>query len=223
MRFRVSQLAQVYGYWGGTMHPSRRLLPLLGTLLCLAALMAACGAEPPAPGATSNPTRMEESESRAEPAAPTAQPTSSEFTSPLEHRVSPLPAPSDGRETEPDEQPAGPIEIVPPGSDPLTGEVPQDLLDAVLDDLADQLDAGREAIAVEQAGAVVWRDGSLGCPQPDMMYTQALVPGYRIVLRVSEETFDYHASERGYFVLCEGGLAQEPLPPGDGGGPLVDQ
>jgi hypothetical protein len=55
------------------------------------------------------------------------------------------------------------------------------------------------------------------------MYTQALVPGYRIVLSVGDETFDYHASERGYFVLCEGGLAQEPLPPGGGSGPLVDQ
>ena len=41
----------------------------------------------------------------------------------------------------------------------------------------------------------------------------ALVPGYRIVLRMGDETFDFHASERGYFFLCEGGLAEEPLPP----------
>jgi hypothetical protein len=130
-------------------------------------------------------------------------------------------------ETDTDGQPSGPVEIAPPGEDtgpaPLTGEVPQDLLDAVFDDLADRLGAGREAIGVEEAGSVVWRDGSLGCPQPGMMYTQALVPGYQIILAVGEETFDYHASERGHFVLCEEGLAEEALPPGSGGGPSVDQ
>jgi hypothetical protein len=83
----------------------------------------------------------------------------------------------------------------------------------VLDDLLERLDAGREAIAVEQAERVIWPDGSIGCPQPGMMYTQALVPGYRIVLRVGDERFDYHASERGYFVLCEGGLAPVASPP----------
>jgi hypothetical protein len=101
--------------------------------------------------------------------------------------------------------------------------VPQDLLDAVFDDLLERLEVSREAIAVEQAGVVVWRDGSLGCPEPGMMYTQALVPGYRIILTAGDETFDYHASERGYFVLCAEGMAQDPLPPGSGGGPLVDQ
>jgi hypothetical protein len=132
-----------------------------------------------------------------------------------------------------DEQPGKPIEIVPPekalppgqdpGAVPLTGQVPQELLDAVFDDLLERLDASREAIEIEQSGAVVWRDGSLGCPQPGMMYTQALVPGYRIILVVGDETFDYHASERGHFVLCDEGSAQEPMPPGSGGGPLVDQ
>jgi hypothetical protein len=121
-------------------------------------------------------------------------PTASVFSSPLEHEASPL---------------LTPVDVTGPG----TGEVPQDLLDAVFDDLVERLGASREAIAVEEAGAVVWRDGSLGCPQPGMMYTQALVPGYRIILSAGEETFDYHASERGSFVLCEGGMAQEPLPP----------
>ena len=213
------------------MHPSHRLLPLLGTLLCLAALMAACGGEPPAPGTTSNPTRMEESESQAEPAAPTTQPPATEFASPLEPGVSPLPTPTDVSELQPGVRATrlAPIEVEPPEMVPpqessrVIGEVPQDLLEAVFEDLLERPGVDREAIAVEQAEYVIWRDGSLGCPQPDMMYTQALVPGYRIVLRVGDETFDYHASERGYFVLCEGGLAQEPLPPGSGGGPAPNE
>ena len=183
--------------------------------------MAACGG---APGETASPAGAEQADFQAEPAAPT------EFASPVPQGQSPLPTPTDMAEAQAGEQPtrSGPIEIVPPGQDPpepvpLTGEVRQDLLDAVFDDLSERVDAGREAIAIEQAGAVVWRDGSLGCPQPGMMYTQALVPGYRIVLLVGDERFDYHASEGGTFVLCEAGLAEEGLPPGDGSGPLVDQ
>jgi hypothetical protein len=53
--------------------------------------------------------------------------------------------------------------------------------------------------------AVTWSDGSLGCPQPGVFYTQALVPGYWVVLQVGDQEYDYRASERGHFVLCEGG------------------
>ena len=116
-----------------------------------------------------------------------------------------------------------PIEITPQEPAPLTGEVPQDLLDAVIEDLLGRIDASREAVVVDQAGAVTWRDGSLGCPQPGMMYTQALVAGYRILLKVDDVTFDYHASNSGHFVLCDRGLAEDPLPPGDEGSPLVGE
>ena len=200
---------------------SRRILYTIATIFFVAALIASCGGQSPATPGSEQTDAPVEPAAPTEQVAPTAQPPETEFTSPLEQEISPLPTPTDVT--------TGPVEIVPPeqdtgsGTAPLTGEVPQDLLGAVIDDLLERLEVGREAIAVEEAGAVVWRDGSLGCPQPGMMYTQALVPGYQIILRVGEQTFDYHASERGYFVLCEGGLAQEPLPPGEGGGPLVDQ
>ena len=203
------------------MFRSRRVYYVLGTLVCLAVLMAACGGQSPATPGPEQTDAPAEPAAPTEEAAPTAQPVDTEFTSPLEQEVSPLPTPAD--------EPSEPVEIVLPGQDtesgtaPLPGEVPQDLLDAVFDDLAQRLGASREAISMEEAGAVVWRDGSLGCPQPGMMYTMALVPGYRIILSVGEETFDYHASEAGYFVLCEGGMAEDPLPPGEGGGPVVDQ
>ena len=79
-------------------------------------------------------------------------------------------------------------------------------------------DAGRrsgappDAIQVVSAARVVWRDGSLGCPQPDMAYTQALVPGYRVVLMARGQRLDYHAGLRGEPQLCAAGQAQDPLP-----------
>jgi len=66
-------------------------------------------------------------------------------------------------------------------------------------------------LMVESAAQVTWSDGSLGCPQPDMAYTQALVPGYRIRIRAGDRVFDYHASTRGFFVLCPRGQAIDPL------------
>jgi hypothetical protein len=72
-------------------------------------------------------------------------------------------------------------------------------------DLAERSGAAREEMVVIRDQAVTWSDGSLGCPQPGVFYTQALVPGYWVVLQVGEVEYDYRASERGYFVLCEGG------------------
>jgi hypothetical protein len=44
-----------------------------------------------------------------------------------------------------------------------------------------------------------------------MNYTMALVPGYRIKVRAGDQVLDYHASRRGYFVLCPAGMAIEPI------------
>jgi hypothetical protein len=190
---------------------SRHLLFSIGALVCLAALLAACGGEAPAPADTPGATLP----AATQPPAVT-QPPATEF-------VSPLPEPIDTTEPDTDSPSMSPlpVDVVVPEPAPLTGEVPQGLLDAIFDDLAARLGTSREAIAVERSGVVTWRDGSLGCPQPGMMYTQALVPGYQVVLRVADETYDYHAGDGGYFILCPEGMAEEGLPPGEGG--LVDQ
>ena len=55
--------------------------------------------------------------------------------------------------------------------------VPQAILDAAIDDAAKRASMERSAISVVSAAAVTWSDGSAGCPEPGMLYTQALVPG----------------------------------------------
>ncbi|MDR7335191.1 hypothetical protein [Roseateles asaccharophilus] len=49
-----------------------------------------------------------------------------------------------------------------------------------------------------------WADASLGCPRPGMAYTQALVPGYRLVVREGQREAVYHASRRGHWLWCPG-------------------
>jgi len=84
----------------------------------------------------------------------------------------------------------------------VTGEVPSDLLDAIIEDLARKENLPREEIEVERAESVIWPNGALGCPTPGEMYTQALVPGYWVVLRHAGEQYDYRASSRGSFRHC---------------------
>lgn len=66
-------------------------------------------------------------------------------------------------------------------------------------------------LQVASAERVIWSDGSLGCPQPDMLYTQALAPGYRIRIIAASETLDYHAGLRGTPQLCPSGRSLEPI------------
>jgi hypothetical protein len=72
--------------------------------------------------------------------------------------------------------------------------------------------AAPQSIQLVRAEGVTWRDGSLGCPREGRAFTQALVPGYRIVLRSGDRSWDYHASRRGGLVLCPPGQAEDPLP-----------
>jgi hypothetical protein len=44
-----------------------------------------------------------------------------------------------------------------------------------------------------------------------VQYTQALVPGWRVILRVGDTTYDYHAAAIGQVMLCPHERAREPL------------
>jgi hypothetical protein len=80
--------------------------------------------------------------------------------------------------------------------------VPAPLLENVLTDAQQRTGVARSQLEIISTEKVTWNDGALGCPQPDRMYTQAVVPGYRIRVRAIDQTLDYHAAETGRFVLC---------------------
>lgn len=66
------------------------------------------------------------------------------------------------------------------------------LVQAAIDDLVDRTGADRDAIEVVSVEEVDWPDGSIGCPQPGMVYTQAIVNGSKIVLRYDGTDYAYH-------------------------------
>ena len=84
-----------------------------------------------------------------------------------------------------------------------------------LEDVARRTGVARERLEVLVAEAVTWPDGSLGCPEPGMAYTQALVPGFRVRIRADGPILDYHAGARGRPKFCPPDRATPPLPSDD--------
>jgi len=93
---------------------------------------------------------------------------------------------------------------------------PSDLVALIVADLARELGRPPGDVQVRSVEAVTWRDGSLGCPEPGMFYTQALVPGFRLTLEVDGRSFDYRSGRGMAFRRCnrsdKAGAEADPLP-----------
>lgn len=100
---------------------------------------------------------------------------------------------------------AVPVETAPPEPSRAIGEVPAEIMEEILADAESRTDVPADEIVVLTAEMITWPDGSLGCPEPGMTYTQALVDGYQVVLDADGTELDYRVGEGGGFRLCEGG------------------
>ncbi len=96
------------------------------------------------------------------------------------------PAPDD----DPDDDPAGDGA----GEDPASGSSDSREITIATADAAERAGVDEEDVAFVTIEMVTWSDGALGCPEPDRMYTQALVEGYRIVLEADGERLVYHGA-----------------------------
>ena len=103
-----------------------------------------------------------------------------------------------------------PSSTTPEGTDDMSGNVPADILQTISQDAATVTATDVSDVELVMAKAVTWNDGSLGCPEPGMMYTQALVDGYQVVVRAADQEFDYRVGRSGAFMICEGGGIDAP-------------
>jgi hypothetical protein len=95
-----------------------------------------------------------------------------------------------------------------PTSNPDTA--PAAVVDKAILDLVSRTNVPADSVTVIAAEKKTWPDGSLGCPEPGMSYTQALVDGSRVLLEAEGRLYAYHAGPEGEPFLCESGE-------GDGG------
>ncbi len=70
-------------------------------------------------------------------------------------------------------------------------------------DLATRLSIEPRNIEIVEVAAVTWPDGSLGCPQPGMMYTQVQVDGLLILFSAGGQIYEYHGGGGREPFLCK--------------------
>jgi hypothetical protein len=97
---------------------------------------------------------------------------------------------------------------------PTSEELP--IVASAREDLARRLVVEPEELEVVSVEDVTWPDGSLGCPEPGVSYTQAVVEGSKVVLGHDGRVYIYHAGDDDQPFLCpsdekDGGY--EFLPP----------
>lgn len=100
----------------------------------------------------------------------------------------------------------------------------REVVERAQSDLAQRLGVSTTDVVVTDLEAVEWPDASLGCPQPGMMYAQVVTPGYRIILEVGGESYEYHSGWGGHVVHCpdqERPSPQAPVP--DEAGQVVER
>ena len=90
-----------------------------------------------------------------------------------------------------------------PGTSGGTSSLPAAIIDPIVADAAARLGVDPSMVEVVSAEQKTYGDGSLGCPRPGEMYTQAVVDGYQVIVEVNGTQLDYRGSGPGQFRICE--------------------
>jgi hypothetical protein len=116
---------------------------------------------------------------------------------------------------------AEPGDTPPPADDSdsvVLGEGLPPAVESAMADLAAYLGVSIDVIDWVSQKEVDWPDGSLGCPQPDMSYTQAIVNGSLIVFEVDGVSYEYHSGGSREPFLCLPAATSKDVSSKDGSG-----
>lgn len=95
---------------------------------------------------------------------------------------------------------AGPDSAAPASVQP--SGLPGIIVGPVVAEIARSANVPVDQVTIRSAEAVTFPDGSLGCPTPGMVYTQAQVDGYRIVAEAAGTVYDYRGIGPDRFRRC---------------------
>ena len=111
----------------------------------------------------------------------------------------------------PSEQAVGPRKGTEPLMPKLSSDIPENLLRQMTEQVSQESGLNTDQVNLVRAQKATWRDGSMGCPQPNLMYTQALVEGYWVIMIAGNEEYDFRATTNGKFLRCQGQTRQAPI------------
>ncbi|WP_420632038.1 hypothetical protein [Candidatus Leptofilum sp.] len=127
----------------------------------------------------------------------------------------PTPTEEDKQVSEPVTVNLGDVTPVPIDLTPIVQPAPgnpgvRDPIVQAMNDLSQRLGVAVEDIELVSLLEVTWRDGSIGCPEEGVAYTQALVDGQQLILQAEGTDYYYHSGKGGVFTYCN-----DPVPPLD--------
>ena len=96
--------------------------------------------------------------------------------------------------------------------EPDVPEVPEAADAAARAALAARLGVLADSLLLVRAAEVTFANGALGCPQPGVAYTEALVPGFELLYEHERVRYQYHVSENGAQLTDCVGTDVEALP-----------
>jgi hypothetical protein len=103
----------------------------------------------------------------------------------------------------------------PKGTPVTTADIPTSVRRAVVADAARRFKVADSGVVLTRAEQVTWGDGSLGCAEPGMYYTQNLVPGYIVVAKTAAGELVYHTDSREQVKSCSTALPRPNRKPAD--------
>ena len=104
-----------------------------------------------------------------------------------------------------------PVPTSTPQMSRVESQMPEAILGPILDEAAKLANVPPQQLVIVRAEAVVWNDGSLGCPEPGMEYAQALINGFWVVISGAGQTYDFRVGRDGNFRLCPARRGHPPV------------
>ena len=102
-----------------------------------------------------------------------------------------------------------PAQTSTPQTSRIESQVPKGILDPILKEAAKRANVPPQELVIVRAEAVVWNDGSLGCPEPGWIHTSA---DQRLLgSDQGSGTYDFRVDRGGSFRLCPEGRGHPPL------------
>jgi hypothetical protein len=94
-----------------------------------------------------------------------------------------------------------------------SSRLPRPVANAVLQDVARRQGISTRELQITDYNQQTWRDGCLELPQPDELCTQALVPGWRVVVSNGKQTLVYHTNQTGSVIRLNEKTSESTLSP----------
>jgi hypothetical protein len=91
--------------------------------------------------------------------------------------------------------------------------LPRPVANAVLQDVARRQGTSTRQLQITDYNQQTWRDGCLELSQPDEFCTQALVPGWQIVVSNGKQNWVYHTNQTGSVVRLNEKTSESTLSP----------